>query len=387
MSIISFADAKKTTVNAGLFATTAADARTKPAYDSSLQFNRVIASQPNKVWSTIFSIDAHAVFNALRNDNITVLSKITLAGRPNKNRSAMWDVFFNNVGNRSASACILLADSNYNEIDMRRVVESTRYLDYTKNVTRAEFNRVLVGDKVGFALYDSVQQMTYVLFFNVSSICHVEDKSREESFTLPGFNCDLEVVYRVDRDNGADLITVDKDSKAEEKGGRFLTLLINNVRNIKNAFAFKPHLRPLGKEFNRQIIEDRLFEDLSKVQEIEYDDLMDRLRSLYASRRSGGSRIRRDGDEATSPTKRPPVPELPEIETFTNAAGLYVNIPNPKGTSYETVLVRNIDPESSERFLRNEDLPKNLDDVSDVLILSPSRFGENALFRYLSVNF
>jgi hypothetical protein len=387
--------------------------RADAPFDASLSFNRLISNNPEDPTGNIYSIDAEKILRQVSREKFDALTKITLACRPDQRSSgslAIWDVLFNTIQRKSFNAVIMAAKNDYSPLAMNRVVVSSSFLDYTRPVSRIHLNRIEVSDTLGIAIYDTVNNYTYVLMYSIAGTCSVQlnqnNANEDRPLSIPSVNCILTRVHRIDDDGSAMTVEFSEDDYSD-KEGPFVGWLFNSVNDIPEAYPWKPHFLPFTPNgYNREAIEKSLDDITLNLDNDEeprifngrYEDFEEFCRLAYKE-----AKIKKDltkGD--TSPPvvdnskkdrrgqkRRGPRENKLPIASLFKLGEYYIGSVVVEDEFRAVRFHENTlgDRELVETYLTTKDIVgSNLIENGSVLLLS-SVGSEDHIFRYLTVNF
>ena len=361
-------------------------------YDSTLRFNKIVSSRDSDPSSFIYSIDPSAFLKVLESDQLKDIITITLAGCPVRNNGVgLWDTLFDSSVKHSMSACVLTAQKDYTPIPQNRTVVASQFLNFSMPVSRVHLSEIVVGDKIGIAINDLTQQLTYILLYTVDERCSVTSTVRNDegrTSLIPAINLRMEHAIRMDYEGSATVVDIDEDHPMDPLAVPFMTWLADTAYDVSQSYPWKPHFIPsIPESFNRELIEERLEKEAPQAKEVSYSDFEQACRNLYQSfkqqRPAAPVAARRRPKAKTRGDVRIPLPRM-EVITFANSFRVKLENDEIYAFSKESLGYQNV----SETFLMNKDLENIvIEESPKVLILSPSKFGENAYLRYFTLSF
>lgn len=390
-------------------------------YDDSLNMNRKIIYNREDPTQDIYSIDAQQFLHKLKRDDFSGLEQITLVtGRDwrTKKDLALWDVWFNNIPKRPFNAVVMTASQSYGALEQDMIISSSPYLDYTKHTSRVHLNKISENDIVSIGIYDSGSYLTYVMIYQIVSMCNVINPKDNNNVSLPAVNLNLLRAHQIDSVGNAKTVELNDDKYSDNETG-LVEWVFNSVNNITEAYPWKPHFLPFTpNSFVGGDIEDR-FKRLSfvldnqgldarildaerrsighmSIQDGTYDDFVDLCRAAYTEAKTHYDnekqvKLPRDRTKDRDKTRKPkPVVNLPLAhiykygDTITGSImvqGLYYAVRFPTESIGSRFGV--------ETYLSNQDLVMStIMDNNSVLLLSPNLVeNHDVVFRYLTVNF
>lgn len=267
-------------------------------FDKDFNFNKVVRTNQDDPSGNIYSIDPNKILKLVSNDDLSSLAKITLLCRPDLRGGsgvAMWDTLFNQIQRYNLTACVMIAKPDYSPVQMNRVIMSSVYLDYNKPVSRIHLNKVMINDIIAIGLYDNHTHDSFVLLYDVRSICSVvgpENLKNDNRCTIPAVNCEMSHAIKVSANGDGTVLNMRDDDYDEVNAKPFVEWVLSSVNDISKAYPWKPHFLPhVSHEYPIDVIEDTLFTSLDKCNNSDvftstmgtYDDFEDYCRIAYAA--------------------------------------------------------------------------------------------------------
>jgi hypothetical protein len=372
-------------------------------YDTALKLNRKIIYSREDPTADIYSIDAFAFLQLLTRDKFEELSRITLAVRPdwnNKSDIAVWDVWFNNIPTRPFNAVVMTASENYSPLTTSRVITASPFLDYTKKVSRVHLNRIENNEIIGIGIYDSTNEYTYVLIYQIDGKCEVDVTNEGKVTSVPCVNLNLLRAHRIDDQGSANTVDIGDDQYSDNESP-FVEHIFNSVNEVTEAYPWKPHFLPFTpKSFNTQAIEDQLNSIYSEINNDEnpfaiegrYEDFEEFCRLAYKEAKvaydnqkdvpTEQSKDKRKNYRKPRREAKLPIALVYKIDEYYVGSVAIGDIVRSVKFHENTLGNRKI----VETYLTNSDVNMNtIMDNSQVLSLILSR--TEAVFRYLTINF
>lgn len=362
-------------------------------FNSNLMFNRIIHTGTGRAKEPIRSVNSASILRNLENDKISTLLKISLACSMHKEGLTMWDVLFNLTDRCGFNSCVFVADKEFNPLPRNRVLSSSHFMNYAYPNVRLHLNKIEVGDKIGIGIFNATKRTTYVLIYDTVGTCLARDPDvakNKDYKVIHAMNCQLEKIYRFDKNGNGDLITLIENDDGDPK--HFVERIFNAAMDIENAYSWKPHFLPesvLG--WDREGLESNLTTLMESTLPSSYEDFEDACRDAYNNGRAlRHAALDESKDSADRKSTKKVLTPLVQVATLGN------------GTVIASLLDRNTNEMQSfrfpletvgkssatEKFLLNQDIESwMLGESTDILVLSENLFGKDSIVRFLNVNF
>jgi hypothetical protein len=314
----------------------------------------------------IYLIDPQALLRVLQEDNLPNLHKLTLLGSPGRNGvHAMWDVLFNMTSRNGLSACIYTATDKFEPIPRSRVSYCSNFLDYSMSSSRIQLSQIESGDRIGIALNDVINGVTYILLSVIDGLTNVLNKDgtgEDRHALIPAVNITVEQILRID-DTGTMTVDMDPDNIHDHQNAApFVQRLYDSVYDITEAYPWKPHfvtIIPQGG-INVAEVNARIQDQFQNPTVVSYQQFEDLCRQAYQLAYNFGRGSVAGGGIRKRPAARNQ--QLPKIEVVTTNTKVYIAFED----NFNPLTAAGFDPMKTSVI----ELDK-IDDLSKIRIIEP----------------